>query len=803
MLTRAKVFSLTMAVLLVLTLVPGAPTGYAVGEPVGPQGRLTTTSLPYINPAYPLSPTTGTTTRVSIASDGTQGNDSSGLSVISADGRYVVFASQASNLVDGDTNDCQDIFVHDRVTGQTERVSVASDGTQSNGISYKRFISADGRYVTFESEAGNLVSDDTNDLRDIFVHDRVTGQTERVSVASDGTQGDGSSIWSSISADGRYVAFVSGASNLVSDDTNIYMDIFVHDQVTGQTERVSVASDGAQGNGQSAYPSYVSISADGRYVVFGSGASNLVSGDTNGVDDVFVHDRETSQTTRVSVASDGTQGSGMSYYSSISADGRYVVFTSYASNLVSDDTNGYTDIFVHDRVTGQTERVSVASDGTQGDLSCGWWYSSISADGRYVAFDCHARNLVPGDTNSRSDVFVHDRVTGQTERMSVASDSTQGNSDSWVPSISADGRYVAFGSGASNLVSGDTNGKADIFVHDRGEIGAFSISGRVTDASSNPIANVTISTGSTGSTTTDASGHYTLTLGTGTHPLTPSKVGYSFSPARRIVNVSQDVTGQNFVGVIDGGPSTPFLDLPFDYGGSRKAFFRALQNWNKSGGRVNSWFDHKYPDYGYNNGTGIWLYNGKHTQNSYWADKAKTILCYDTYCYDGHNGLDFTYIDPQPQVPDDQDLPILSAAAGSVVDIKVGCPNIGDRGCGGGYGNYVILYHSVDNGNGYFTRYAHLSTVNVAIGAAVASGHTLGIMGNSGHSGGTHLHFEVYRDNGNAQWDGGTVDKVVDPYGWKRDIVDPWAADPRGLPSHRLWLYKPAKRSLLRGTRER
>jgi Tol biopolymer transport system component len=398
--------------------------------------------------------------RVSVASDGTEGNDDSWWPSMSADGRYVAFQSRASNLVPGDTNGTWDVFVHDRMTGQTTRVSVASDGTEGNGVSGLPSISADGRYVAFVSAASNLVPGDTNGKFDVFVHDRVTGQTTRVSVASDGTEGNDDSWWPSISADGRYVAFSSLASNLVPGDTNGTWDVFVHDRLTGQTTRVSVASDGTQGNNGSGDPS---ISADGRYVAFSSLASNLVPGDTNGTWDVFVHDRLTGQTTRVSVASDGTEGNGVSRRPpSISADGRYVAFYSEASNLVPGDTNELVDVFVHDRLTGQTTRVSVASDGTQGNSYSQW--PSISADGRYVAFMSWASNLVPGDTNEVQDIFVHDRMTGQTTRVSVASDGTEGNGDSWLPSISADGRYVAFASEASNLVSGDTNGKRDIFV---------------------------------------------------------------------------------------------------------------------------------------------------------------------------------------------------------------------------------------------------------------------------------------------------------------------------------------------------
>jgi len=401
----------------------------------------------------------GTTIRVSVASDGTGGNTGGEFASVSADGRYVAFLSGATNLVPDDTNGVDDVFVHDSQTGQTGRVSIGNAGEQANNFSLYLAISGDGRYVAFESEATNLVSEDTNNYRDVFVHDRETGQTERVSVDNDGNEGNDASWNPSISADGRYVAFESWATNLAPSDTNGEYDVFVHDRETGQTERVSVDDAGNQGNNSSGEPS---ISGDGRYVAFWSWASNLVPGDTNGTYDVFVHDRETGQTKRVSVDSTGNQGNYGSSSPSISADGRYVAFVSQAYNLVPDDTNASYDVFVHEPQTGETERVSVDPAGNQGNHDSG--IPSISADGRYVAFQSCSSDLVPDDTNDLCDVFIHDRQTGQTERVSLDSAGRQGNGNSGDPSMNGDGRYVAFSSEATDLVSEDTNNCRDVFV---------------------------------------------------------------------------------------------------------------------------------------------------------------------------------------------------------------------------------------------------------------------------------------------------------------------------------------------------
>ncbi len=408
-----------------------------------------------------------TTTRVSVDSSGSEGDSRSMYASISADGRYVAFASFADNLVPNDTNGHVDIFVHDRQTGVTSRVSVDSSGNQGNGDCSSLSISADGRFVIFSSLADNLVSGDTNNWPDVFVHDCQTGSTTRVSVDSSGTEGDrgggdgGGLI--SISEHGRYAAFYSLSNNLVVDDTNNAYDVFVHDCQTGNTIRVSISSSGIEGNGASYHPS---ISADGRYVAFASRASNLVSNDTNGQCDIFVRDRQAGTTTLVSVDSSGNQGNGGSDYPSISADGRFIAFNSIADNLVTGDTNGQNDIFIRDCQAGTTTRVSVDSSGNQGNGNS--TDPSISPDGRYAAFESEANNLISNDTNYR-DIFVHDCQTGITTLASVDSLSNQGDGSSYEPSISTDGRYIAFESGSFNLVPNDTNNHSDIFVRENVE----------------------------------------------------------------------------------------------------------------------------------------------------------------------------------------------------------------------------------------------------------------------------------------------------------------------------------------------
>jgi hypothetical protein len=401
-------------------------------------------------------------TRVSISSGGNQANNNSLHPAISASGRYVAFRSDASNLVTNDTNNVSDIFVYDIETGITNRVSVGPGGIQgNNSANGGSAISTDGRYVAFDSFASNLVADDTNNFSDIFVYDTQTRTPSRVSVDSQGNQANSVSLSPVISGDGRYVVFESNANNLVADDTNNFSDIFVYDTQTRTTSRVSVDSQGNQGNNASFFPT---ISGDGRYVAFDSFASNLVADDTNATRDVFIYDAQTRTTSRISVDSQGNQGNNASFFPTISGDGRYVAFDSFANNLVADDTNATRDVFVYDTQTRTTRRVSVDSQGNQGNNES--FSSTISASGRYVVFNSNASNLVAGDTNGTGDIFVYDIQTRSISRVSVDSQGNQGNDLSSKPVISSSGRYVAFESYASNLVLNDTNNSRDIFVYD-------------------------------------------------------------------------------------------------------------------------------------------------------------------------------------------------------------------------------------------------------------------------------------------------------------------------------------------------
>jgi len=402
------------------------------------------------------------TTILSVGPGGQPGNGNSSFVSISADGRYVAFGSSASDLVSGDANGVDDVFLRNRRNGTTVRVSLASSGAEGDAGSYAPSVSADGRYVAFHSYASNLVAGDTNGVSDVFVRDRATGTTTRVSVDSAGLEATGESFYPSISADGRYVAFQSLAANLVAGDVNGKEDVFVHDLQSGTTALVSQSSAGVQGDADSQAPA---ISADGGFVVFDSITASFVAGDANGASDVFVRDLAAGTTERVSVDAAGNDGNGASFAGSLSADGRHVAFYSAASNLVGLDSNNAFDVYVRDRQAATTIRVSVTPVDRPGNGDS--FTPSISADGRFVAFQSTASNLVADDMNATADVFLRDCDVSTTSRASVGASGTESDDMSAGPAVSADGRDVAFYSAATNLAGMDGNGSLDVFLFDR------------------------------------------------------------------------------------------------------------------------------------------------------------------------------------------------------------------------------------------------------------------------------------------------------------------------------------------------
>jgi Tol biopolymer transport system component len=405
--------------------------------------------------------------RVNVGPAGVQADGSTTSAVLSAGGRYVAFVSGARNLVRDDTNRARDVFVRDLRTSWTTRVSISSAEAESDGSSAKPSISADGSIVVFPSSATNLVAGDRNEFQDVFVRDRARGITARVSGRTD--EANGASLAALVSADGRVVVFSSDASNLVGGDRNGALDVFVVDRATGTTSRVGSST----GSDPSDRSEASSVDARGRVIGFRSYAPGLVGRDSNGLADVFAYDRRAGLTQRVNVSTVGDQADAATFRGMVSGNGRFVGFRSRANNLVPDDTNDALDVFVHDRLLGLTTRVSVSSSGAEANAAGlarsfrGSMFMSrpfLSANGRYAAFTSRAANLVADDTNGRSDVFVHDLWTGRTIRVSLTANGTEADGDSFVAGISADGRVVAFTSLADDLVPGDTNGRRDVFV---------------------------------------------------------------------------------------------------------------------------------------------------------------------------------------------------------------------------------------------------------------------------------------------------------------------------------------------------
>jgi len=408
-----------------------------------------------------LSDTAGTTEKITVGSDGAASNGNSIASAISANGRYVVFDSIASTLTANDTNDTWDIFLRDRELSITRRLSLSVDGGDANDASLDPVISDNASVIVFSSSASNLVANDMNGSSDIFSYSIVDNAIERISVDSSGNESDGDSRLPDVSYNGRFVVFESAAANLVAGDNNQAADVFLYDRANNSIERVSLSHLGEGANGPSYEPA---VSDDGRFIVFASDADNLVVNDNNNVKDIFVRDRQENTTRRLSVSSAGLEADADSDTADISGNGKIAVFRSDATNLVAGDTNSAHDIFSYDLQQAKTDRLSVNSLGEEANTAA-FTKPTITVDGRYVAFYSSASNLAANDVNASWDVFVHDRTEQVTHLVSVNNNAMAGDASSFEPYISAYGHYVVFGSVAANLTPEDLNESWDIFLH--------------------------------------------------------------------------------------------------------------------------------------------------------------------------------------------------------------------------------------------------------------------------------------------------------------------------------------------------
>jgi hypothetical protein len=355
---------------------------------------------------------------------------------ISHDGRFVLFQSAANDLVPGAANGEGHLYVFDRLTGVNERVSVNSAEQQANALVRDGAISANGRWVSFTSDADNLVASDDNETTDVFVRDRASGTTVRASVAQNGDEANGQALVTDISDDGRYVAFETGADNLVpGEPSNAFLDIYVKDMDDGSVAKISQSTLGVDGNAASRIPE---ITGDGRFVVFESTATTLVLNDLNGVKDVFVHDTTNGATTRVSLSSAEAAGNADSLRGSISDDGRYVAFNSAADNLASGESgDDFNDIYLRDRSLGTTIRITDTNGGTKANEDS--FGASISSDGSRVTFHTFAANL--GAPSGGTAVMLFDLPASHLVKAPANPGGSHGGS--W-PEVSGNGRYVTY-----------------------------------------------------------------------------------------------------------------------------------------------------------------------------------------------------------------------------------------------------------------------------------------------------------------------------------------------------------------------
>jgi Tol biopolymer transport system component len=393
---------------------------------------------------------------------GKLGDFGSGTRGLSANGRYVLFSTNAKNFARKDASGDEDAYVLDRWTGVQHRASQNSAGIKAKLSCFDARMSPDAHYVVYWTGSNNLDPRDTNSAVDVFVHDRINGTTELASVNSLGVVGNAASALPSVSGDGRWVCFASDSTNFEPGDSGLWTDIFVHDQISGITERIDRTPSGGWPSGHALGSA---VSSDARFIAYTSKAPDIVPNDTNGAEDLFLYDRSTQVTERISVANDGTEANGeTNYLFTMSSDARYFAFASTASNLTVGDTNGDFDVFVRDRYLQTTECVSVALDGLPSNGLSGAPF--VSDDGRFIAFGSHGSNVIIGDDNQTADAFLRDRTAGQTVLITATPWGSVGHLGAFPSAISSDGRWVGFFGESRDYVAGDYNGKSDAFVRD-------------------------------------------------------------------------------------------------------------------------------------------------------------------------------------------------------------------------------------------------------------------------------------------------------------------------------------------------
>lgn len=620
--------------------------------------------------------------RITVGDAGVESNNNSYVPFISSNGRFVVFSSDANNLVENDINSALDVFLYDSILKNIELVSIGSNGQQGNSASDLASVSDNGQLILFRSYSNNLHDNLVPGSVNIFLRDRVSLLTKPLIIDSENNVYPGD--YPILSRDGNKIGFV-GWLGISGDHTNNYQQVFLRDRSLQSFYLVSSSSNNEPSNFY-AFGTYGKpyISQDGRFTTFSSSSNNLVENDTNSSTDVFLKDSLTGLINLISNSQDGSPGNGNSYDSIISSNGRYVIFTSFAKNLIIgfNDTNPGRSVYGYDTIKNEIFLISKSnSNEISNNDSHG---EAISADGRFIVYTSEANNLVTPEVK-KSNIYIYDRILDSVVNFNPTCSNRQLTGQTGDVSISGDGRFLAFVSNDSHIVSDDNNNSSDIFVYDM------------------------------------------------------------FGIKRCIFNS---------------------LRLPLH---SESSFYSASQgNINGLGpGRVNSWFDHQFPTY---NSTPNNLFPGLLRWDGRLFPEPTKI---GEGWYDGHNGIDFKI-----KFPGEKTYP---SALGEVFGTVNNCA-LGDKSCGGGFGNQVWIDHK----NGYATLYAHLENTNVTNGQQITNlDIPLGTIGSTGNSTGTHLHFGVYFDkNQDGRW---VPNEVVDPYGWQADFQDPWGIQSAYLWRENLW----------------